>query len=90
MTNATNTTASNLAGASTGATHTHFARLSLPAGAMALRALRPSMRSVRLPVRYVSAPLFQGLPYDSPLWQLRDVPVFVKRTRMNTSQRVQH
>jgi hypothetical protein len=70
--------------------HTHFATLSLPAGAMALRALRPSMRSVRLPVRYVSAPLFQGLPYDSPLWQLREVPVYVRKAKMSTSQRVKH
>lgn len=68
-------------------THTHIAHLSLPAGALALRALRPSFRSILLPVRFISVPLFQGLPYDSPLWQLRDVPVYVRQRR---SASVQH
>lgn len=59
-------------------THALLGTLHLPAGALALRALRPTTRRY---VRFVSAPLFQGLPYDSPLWQLRDVPVMPKRPR---------
>lgn len=65
-------------------TYTPFGTLHLPAGALALRALRPTTRRY---VRFVSAPLFQGLPYDSPLWQLRDVPVFVKHPRYASAAR---
>jgi hypothetical protein len=61
----------------------HFT-LRISAPALALRALRPSFTSIRLPVRFVNAPLFQGLPYDSPLWQTRDVPVYVRQRRLNT------
>jgi hypothetical protein len=63
---------------------THFT-LTIPQAAVALRALRPSTRARHLPVRFVSAPLFQGLPYDSPLWTLRDVPVYVKHPRAASS-----
>lgn len=65
-------------------THTHFATLSLPAGAMALRALRPSMRSVRLPVRYVRTPVHSvhcATPTSFEFWPHRDVPVFIAHPR---------
>jgi hypothetical protein len=65
-------------------TYTQFKTLHLPAGALALRALRPTTQRY---VRFVSAPLFQGLPYDSPLWQMRDVPVFVKHPRYASAAR---
>jgi len=67
-----------------GAHHTHFARLSLPAGAMALRALRPSMRSVRLPVRFITTPVHSvhcATPTSFEFWPMREVPVFVRQRR---------
>jgi hypothetical protein len=70
--------------------HTHFATLSLPAGAMALRALRPSLRSVRLPVRYLRSYVYSvhcPVPLDAEFWPMRDVPVYVRQRR---EVRVQH
>jgi len=83
MTYANTTRTETLQGAQ-GAHHTHFARLSLPAGAMALRALRPSVHSVRLPVRYLRSYVYSvhcPVPLDAEFWPTREIPVFVKRTR---------
>lgn len=91
MTYANNTiAASNKSGVSTGATHTHIAHLSLPAGALALRALRPSFRSILLPVRFVKSYVYSvhcSVPTDAEFWPTREIPVYVRQRR---SASVQH
>lgn len=59
--------------------------LRLPAGASALRALRPSYRSIHLPIRLLRVGQ-DGFKRDAsgycaiPVW--REVPVFEKRSRL--------
>lgn len=59
--------------------------LTLPAGARALRALRPSYRSIKLPARMLRVGQ-DGFTRDAsgycavPVW--REVPVFEKRSRL--------
>lgn len=63
---------------------TTYSTLSIPLSALALRALRPSPRGRHLPVRTIQAPIFSvhcATPTDSPLWTMRDVPVYVKHPR---------
>lgn len=58
--------------------------LALPESARALRALRPSFRSIALPTRWVSAPevsVHMAGPLRMPLLIEREVPVFVRSRR---------
>lgn len=59
--------------------------LGLPVGAPALRALRPSFRSIQLPVRWVTAPevsVHMAGPLRMPLLIEREVPVYVRSRRL--------
>jgi hypothetical protein len=59
--------------------------ITLPAPARALRALRPSFRSITLPQRFVEVPehsVHVAMSLHSPLCVRRQVPVFVKERRI--------